>query len=91
MITMPETIEAREQKLKDVFNDHYLFEISEYQRPYAWDKEQVGDLLDDLLYAMCCPGNDPYFLGGIVLIKEDGPKSQVVDGQQRLTTLTMLL
>src|SRR5207249_609929 len=34
---------------------------------------------------------NPYFLGSIVLIKGDSPNSQVIDGQQRLTTLTLLL
>ena len=36
-------------------------------------------------------GKTPYFLGSVVIIKGDDAKSQVVDGQQRLTTLTMLL
>ena len=89
---MPETIKASEQNLDRVFFDDYLFEIPVFQRPYAWEKEQVDDLLDDLLYAMRRDGDEPYFLGSVVLIKGDSkPDSQVVDGQQRLTTLTMLL
>ena len=88
---MPEAIKAGEQNLNGVFSDEYLFEIPVYQRPYAWDKEQVDDLLDDLLFAMRRDGDEPYFLGSIVLIKGDDAHSQVVDGQQRLTTLTMLL
>jgi hypothetical protein len=88
---MPETIKASEQNLNAVFSDDYLFEIPVYQRPYAWDTEQVDDLLDDLLYAMRRDGDEPYFLGSIVLIKGDDANCQVVDGQQRLTTLTMLL
>ena len=88
---MPETIKANEQNLNSVFSDDYIFEIPVYQRPYAWDTEQVNDLLDDLLYAMRREGDEPYFLGSVVLIKGDDADSQVVDGQQRLTTLTMLL
>lgn len=88
---MPETIKASEQNLDKIFCDDYLFEIPEFQRPYAWTTEQVDDLLDDLLFAMRRDMEEPYFLGSIVLIKGDEPKSQVVDGQQRLTTLTMLL
>ncbi|MCY4416540.1 MAG: DUF262 domain-containing HNH endonuclease family protein [Chloroflexi bacterium] len=88
---MPETIKASEQNIDRVFSNDYLFEIPVYQRPYAWDTEQVDDLLDDLLYAMRRPGDEPYFLGSIVLIKGDDADSQVVDGQQRLTTLTMML
>ena len=92
---MKQTIEAKEQELKRIFSDDYLFKIPAYQRPYAWTTEQVTELLDDLLTAM---GNDgemeevsPYFLGSIVLIKNaHHALSQVVDGQQRLTTLTIL-
>ena len=88
---MPETIKASEQNLDKVFCDDYLFEIPFYQRPYAWTTEEVGELLDDLLFAMDKDAEAPYFLGSIVLIKGDSPDSKVIDGQQRLTTLTMLL
>ena len=88
---MPQTIKASEQDLDRVFSNDYLFEIPVFQRPYAWEKGQVDDLLDDLLYAMRRDGDEPYFLGSVVLIKGDDANSQVVDGQQRLTTLTMLL
>ena len=88
---MPETIKASEQNLDKVFCDDYLFEIPFYQRPYAWTTEEVGELLDDLLFAMDKDAEALYFLGSIVLIKGDSPDSKVIDGQQRLTTLTMLL
>ena len=89
---MPARITATEQHLGKVFSDDYFFEIPLYQRPYAWTTDHVDELLDDLLDAMRRDSESPYFLGSIVLIKdEDNPKSEVVDGQQRLTTLTMLL
>ncbi len=88
---MPETIKASEQNLNDVFCDDYLFEIPVYQRPYSWETEHVDNLLDDLLFAMRRDDDAPYFLGSVVLIKGDTAQSQVVDGQQRLTTLTILL
>ena len=88
---MPETIKAGEQNIVRIFSDEYLFEIPMFQRPYAWTTDEVDDLLDDLLFAMRRNAGEPYFLGSIVLIKGDDPDSQVVDGQQRLTTLTMLL
>ena len=88
---MPEIIKASEQNLNAVFSDAYLFEIPLYQRPYAWTVEQVDELLDDLLSAMDRDAQSPYFLGSIVLIKNEGDsRSAVVDGQQRLTTLSML-
>ena len=88
---MPEIIKASEQNLNSVFSDDYLFEIPLYQRPYAWTTEQVDELLDDLLNAMDRDAQSPYFLGSVVLIKNEGDsRSAVVDGQQRLTTLSML-
>ena len=88
---MPETIKASEQNLDKVFCDDHLFEIPFYQRPYAWTTDEVGELLEDLLFAMKRGDDVPYFLGSIVLVKADGADSKVIDGQQRLTTLTILL
>jgi uncharacterized protein with ParB-like and HNH nuclease domain len=54
--------------------------------------EQAEQLLADLVDFMDDKGDEPYFLGSIVLIKKPGsPEADVVDGQQRLTTLTILL
>ena len=97
---MKRPIEATEQELKRIFSDDYLFEIPPYQRPYAWTTEQTAALLDDLMTAMKADDDKrmdmdevpPYFLGSIVLIKDPTRAlGQVVDGQQRLTTLTILL
>lgn len=86
-------IEAAHKTIGDVFCDAYAFSIPPYQRPYAWEKTQVEELLNDLAEAM-----EPhkhvdgfYFLGSVVLVKSHGsPEAKVVDGQQRLTTLTIL-
>lgn len=90
------TLEAAEKPLLDIFCDKYLFRIPSYQRPYAWTTEQASELLDDLVTACSDSGEisdrSPYFLGSIVLIKNPtDPQTEVVDGQQRLTTLTILL
>lgn len=89
---MAAKITATEQSLVQVFSDAYFFEIPLYQRPYEWTTEHVEELLDDLIDARKRDSEAPYFLGSIVLIKsDDDARSEVVDGQQRLTTLTMLL
>ncbi|WP_455269288.1 DUF262 domain-containing protein [Rhizobium herbae] len=90
------TIEASEKPIIDIFCDKYLFRIPSYQRPYAWATEQASELLEDIVTACGNTNNvaesSPYFLGSIVLIKEpEKPEADVVDGQQRLTTLTILL
>ena len=94
---MTHTLTAKEQSLAKIFSDDYVFTIPGYQRPYSWGTEQAQELLDDLLGALKAAPEQlseamPYFLGSIVLIKgETRPESTVVDGQQRLTTLTLLL
>jgi hypothetical protein len=92
----PHTIEASEKPILDIFCDKYLFRIPAYQRPYAWAKEQTSELLDDVITACSDSGEvvnaSPYFLGSVVLIKDPhGVEADIVDGQQRLTTLTILL
>jgi len=94
---MTHTLTAKQETLADIFSDRYVFTIPGYQRPYAWGKDQAQELLDDLLGALAAApaqltDSAPYFLGSIVLIKaESVPEATVVDGQQRLTTLTLLL
>lgn len=86
-------IEAAHKKIAEVFSKEYAFTIPAYQRPYAWETTQVKELLTDLKDAMAPESRSDgfYFLGSIVLVKTHGsPASRVVDGQQRLTTLTIL-
>ncbi|MBF5028120.1 MULTISPECIES: DUF262 domain-containing protein [unclassified Micromonospora] len=88
---MPQ-LEAHEMPLHKVFCSEYSFSIPDYQRPYAWRKEQALQLLDDLSEALDRDSADPYFLGSVVLVKnKQDPAAEVIDGQQRLTTLTILL
>ena len=84
--------------MRKIFSNEFAFTIPMYQRPYSWGTEHAEALLTDLLAAFRESGRsaiddlDPYFLGSIVLIKgDDRPEAQVVDGQQRLTTLSILL
>jgi hypothetical protein len=85
-------LEAHEMPLHKVFSSDYDFQIPDYQRPYAWQEEQASQLLTDLQEALERSAEEPYFLGSVVLVKDGGaPKADVIDGQQRLTTLTILL
>ena len=77
------------------------FAIDEFQREYKWEQKQVDELLNDLQgkFSTCHkPGDEPrkvadyeeYYLGSIIVSKRDG-KSYLIDGQQRVTSLTLLL
>ena len=81
--------EARSHSVETVLHD-YEYKIPDYQREYAWKEDLVGNLWDDLLYASH-PKNKKrkYLLGPLVELRR-GNKSEVVDGQQRLVTLSLL-
>lgn len=74
------------------------FLIPDYQRPYAWQEKECQTLWDDV-FSFAFPDNDSnkfdtdqeYFLGPIVTFKNENGKMEVIDGQQRLTTLMLLL
>lgn len=84
-------IDAGEVQLGKLFTAEYDFTIPDYQRPYAWGKDETLQLLDDLQGSLARDTDEPYFLGSLVLVKEKGyPAAEVIDGQQRLTTLTIL-
>ena len=75
--------------LGSLLSQNSFFRIPEYQRPYSWDKENFEDLIDDLADA---DWSQQYFLGTIVLHSTDKPGNyDVVDGQQRMTSLMILL
>jgi hypothetical protein len=71
--------------------DHYR--VPAYQRNYAWGEEEIRQLIDDLIDAATDESIDEYFLGNIVVSAAQGTVDSpfdVVDGQQRLTTLHLL-
>ncbi|MDE5742653.1 MAG: DUF262 domain-containing protein, partial [Oscillospiraceae bacterium] len=87
-----------QKTIKDLFQDKNAdFLIPDYQRPYAWEEKECRTLWDDIFtFAIPDEGrtefdrNSEYFLGPIVTF-ENEKKMEVIDGQQRLTTLMLLL
>lgn len=67
-----------------------LLRVPPYQRSYAWGDEQVAAFWSDLRAAMTDARTD-YFLGTIVLAKDDQSRITVIDGQQRLATTSLLI
>ncbi len=84
-------ITGKEYPLSKIFSSDFEYHIPGYQRPYSWTKEETGLLFDDLYNFFQEEKSDNYFLGNIVLIKEEQKRyAEVIDGQQRLTTLSIL-
>lgn len=100
-----EKVKAKEYYTKDLLSNKFLFEIPDYQRAYSWTKENLKQLVEDIWESVelnKARGNkefdqyEPYFLGSIVLCskeyKDDGCGIyDVIDGQQRLTSIIMLI
>lgn len=67
------------------------FLIPMYQRAYVWSEDECEQLWDDVLnFFNTKSENDDYFLGSIVMYKENN-KQNIIDGQQRTTTLSLLI
>jgi uncharacterized protein with ParB-like and HNH nuclease domain len=77
-------------RISDFFNGKF-FEIPKYQRGYTWDFQNIGDLFDDISESI--DSNSNHYIGAIVLSKDehDPDKFYIVDGQQRITTITMIM
>lgn len=99
-----EKIKAKEYYVKDLLSNKFLFEIPDYQRAYSWTKENLSSLMYDINGSINngkesgkeVEDYEPYFIGSIVLCskeyKDDGwGLYDVIDGQQRLTSIIMLI
>lgn len=87
-------IEANKGILKKIFSEEFWFIVPQYQRPYVWQEENIQELIDDLYYAFENKQNSEYFLGALVLkrtTEKEFREYEILDGQQRLTTLCMMM
>ncbi len=78
-------IDSRDRCIKDLFQSGY-YKIPRFQRPYSWDKENIIEFWTDVFIE----SEKEYFIGSMVVYKEREYYG-IVDGQQRLTTITMIL
>lgn len=87
-----QTIQSQDIKVADVFQSFYV--VPDYQREYVWESEQVEQLLADINDELA--GGEPakapeYFIGSIVVCPGAAGVFDLIDGQQRMTTLFLTL
>ena len=93
-------IEGKGRTIRELLSGR-KYSIDYYQREYKWQRKQVAELVEDLTGKFLESHDDGnersavaeyghYFLGSIIISDKDGQKF-IIDGQQRLTTLTLLL
>lgn len=80
------------KSLEEIFQSKYIVPL--YQRNYAWEEDEISQLLQDLyenFKKYRSNSNLNYFIGSLVVLKRKDGFFEVIDGQQRLTTLSILL
>ena len=92
-------LNINQKTVQQLFEDRTsYFLVPDYQRPYAWTEDECLTLWEDIL-SFACPNDnyndfnpdDEYFLGSIVIFRDQEDKLEVIDGQQRLITLLLML
>lgn len=82
------------KSIKEIFNGQYKYVVPLYQRNFAWRQEHIEQLLQDVYEAYnTYKGNNNtgnYFIGSLVVLKRSNGDFEVIDGQQRLTTLSLI-
>lgn len=84
-----ETFDPENQTISEIFKCDEIYRIPEYQRQYSWTDEHLEELWEDL-YTEFTQKNKCYFLGSIVVVEND-IYHDLIDGQQRITTLMIML
>lgn len=89
-------LNAVTRSVNDIFSLNKKYLVPRFQREYSWSNEEVEEFWDDISSKITIVNgvakNEEYFIGCIVLVGEDAKfEYQIVDGQQRLTTLTILI
>lgn len=79
-------ISSVDKDINSILNSAY-YRIPRFQRPYSWDRENIEDFWNDVVTT----SEDDYFIGSIVVFDQGKSTFGLVDGQQRLTTITMFL
>lgn len=78
------------KSIKEIFDARNKYIIPLYQRNYAWGKEQIEALIQDIYEAYEKDKNSNYYIGSLVVLRRHNGDYEVIDGQQRLTTLSLL-
>lgn len=85
---LEKTTENLGKSICEIFtNNRYIIPL--YQRNYTWGKDQIEALIQDI-YEAYMSDTDKYYIGSLVVLKRHNGDYEVIDGQQRLTTLSLL-
>lgn len=85
------TLPLKELSIAEIYNgDKATYEVPIYQRNYAWEKDEISALIQDV-YDAYTTKKQTYFIGTLVSFYKGDQVFEVIDGQQRLTTINLVL
>ena len=79
------------KSFRQMFGNGLSYKVPMFQRDYSWEDDQWDDLWNDIVLTAATRENDVHYMGYLVLSSTDSRVFNVIDGQQRLTTLTLLI
>ncbi|MCH5306719.1 MAG: DUF262 domain-containing protein [Prevotella sp.] len=90
---MGKTLPLKEQSISQIYlegQENIIYKIPIYQRNYAWEEDEITALIKDV-YDSFCNRKPVYYIGTLVTYKREDNEYEVIDGQQRLTTIYIIL
>ena len=90
---MADSLPLKEKSIGDLFlgSEQTTYQIPIYQRNYAWSEDEIKTLVSDVYDALTKNDGLPYYIGTLVTYKRGDSSYEVIDGQQRLTTIYLML
>lgn len=76
---------------RELIGNGFIYNIPPFQRDYTWEEEQWDDLWEDILIVITNDSDPVHYMGYLVLQTENNKMFDVIDGQQRLTTLSLIV
>ncbi len=91
---MEQSLPLHESSIYQIYfesQDIITYQIPVYQRNYAWEEDEITALVKDVHDSFCKNNSKPYYIGTLVTYKRGDNNFEVIDGQQRLTTIYIIL
>lgn len=79
------------QSLRQLLGNGLLYRVPPFQRDYSWTDEEWDDLWQDILGLFAEDGETAHYMGYLVLQSSNNKQFDIIDGQQRLTTISILI
>lgn len=88
---MSKTESIKQFSIKELLSDNANYLIPMYQRNYAWEEREINQLIQDVVdYQQKNDAKQPYYIGTLVVFQREDGSFEVIDGQQRFTTLSLV-